>query len=544
MIPASVLVIRAGRIEHSLRSQWHAFVHLSEAPAGQASSETRIFSGAGNRYDYWRIAWNVFTDHPLAGIGAGNYASYYYLQRHTQEAIENPHSLELQTLSELGCGGRAAHRLPNRRRLGRGSAPARRPLIVRRADGSGGGGGAFVVWLVDTSGDWMHLLPGVSAIGLLAAAVLCCEDGTRRTQERPASRRMGLFLVGGAAVALLLIVSGANLMRQGLAQRYLSDAHKQLAHDPASAIRSAQSSLRLDAANLDAYYVAAAGQARFDRASAAYSTLFAAVDEDPHQFVTWVLLGDLEVRLRNFPWPVGFMASHVVSIPTIRVCANSRQIPRGREGVLIRPDLPLPSRPMWRRSALALVVSLGLLAASLGAPARAGAFSKAIWGPVYRNGVNQFPIYKQLGVSIYEDDVDWFEVAQRGRDTRQPRRPGVPLADRAQAGHRASPAVPHAGAAADHRTPGWANGGRSWNWVPNHLSDFSSFAAAAAREYPGVKLWMVWGEPDRKTNFEPLYRRRTTPPGSTTSSRSRRTTTRGCSTARTGPSRPSTVTTR
>jgi cytochrome c-type biogenesis protein CcmH/NrfG len=28
--------------------------------------------------------------------------------------------------------------------------------------------------------------------------------------------------------------------------------------------------------------------------------LLAAAREDPHEFVTWTLLGDLEVRLRNF----------------------------------------------------------------------------------------------------------------------------------------------------------------------------------------------------------------------------------------------------
>jgi hypothetical protein len=54
------------------------------------------------------------------------------------------------------------------------------------------------------------------------------------------------------------------------------------------------------------------------------------------------------------------------------------------------------------------------------------------------------------------------------------------------------------------RTPGWANGGRSWNWAPAHPGDMAAFAAAAAREYPAVHLWMIWGEPSRQGNFDPL----------------------------------------
>ncbi len=36
--------------------------------------------------------------------------------------------------------------------------------------------GVSVTWLVDTSGDWMHLLPGVTAIALMAVAVLCYRE--------------------------------------------------------------------------------------------------------------------------------------------------------------------------------------------------------------------------------------------------------------------------------------------------------------------------------------------------------------------------------
>src|SRR5206468_3114311 len=41
-------------------------------------------------------------------------------------------------------------------------------------------------------------------------------------------------------------------------------------------------------------------------------------------------------------------------------------------------------------------------------------------------------------------------------------------------------------------------------WAPRRAPDFVAFAAAAARRYPSVHLWMVWGEPTKFHNFRPM----------------------------------------
>jgi hypothetical protein len=139
-------------------------------------------------------------------------------------------------------------------------------------------------------------------------------------------------------------------------------------------------------------------------------------------------------------------------------------------------------------------------------PSAASAFSKAIWGEVSHNGVNQFPIYKQLGVSIYEGALSWNEVA--------PTRPRNPTNPRDPAYHW--PAVVQQAIDQGKRfhirvmlqligTPSWANGGHGWNWVPRNPGDFGAFATAASRRYKAVHLWMVWGEPSREANFQPFY---------------------------------------
>ncbi len=140
-------------------------------------------------------------------------------------------------------------------------------------------------------------------------------------------------------------------------------------------------------------------------------------------------------------------------------------------------------------------------------PGSSLAFSKAIWGPPYQNGVNQFPLYHKLGVSIDEADLYWNVVAPtRPRDPANPDDPayqwplGIQQAiDQARSFHmRVMIQIIF--------TPRWANGGRPPNWAPSNPADFAAFATAAARRYPSVHLWMVWGEPNGHASFEPISR--------------------------------------
>ena len=100
-VVASIVAI--GNPVDNVREQASAFRNLGDDST--AETRSRFTSGGGNRYDYWRIAWNQFTDEPLRGVGAGNYDRTYFLERKTPEDIRQPHSLPLQTLGELGVVG-------------------------------------------------------------------------------------------------------------------------------------------------------------------------------------------------------------------------------------------------------------------------------------------------------------------------------------------------------------------------------------------------------------------------------------------------------
>ena len=47
-------------------------------------------------------------------------------------------------------------------------------------------------------------------------------------------------------------------------------------------------------------------------------------------------------------------------------------------------------------------------------------------------------------------------------------------------------------------TPPWANGGRGPNVAPVQGADFAQFARRAAEQYPSVRRWTIWNEPNQR----------------------------------------------
>jgi hypothetical protein len=151
---------------------------------------------------------------------------------------------------------------------------------------------------------------------------------------------------------------------------------------------------------------------------------------------------------------------------------------------------------------LALSLLLFLTATSSLAWASA---QKAMWGPAVHDGVSLFPTYRELGVKIYEDRLRWNTIALRRPHS--PRNPSetayVWPAEVTQAVAEAKRY--HMQVALEIiGSPPWANGGKPWNWAPRNPQDYANFAIAASRRYPSVHLWMIWGEPSRGPDFEPL----------------------------------------
>ncbi len=132
---------------------------------------------------------------------------------------------------------------------------------------------------------------------------------------------------------------------------------------------------------------------------------------------------------------------------------------------------------------------------------------KAVIGPPAVNGRSLLPVYRDLGVGVWETGILWHTIAlSRPANPTDPDDPaylwpaslGAEIDEATALGMQVSITL--------SGTPRWANGGLSPRWVPNDPNDFANFAAAAAKKFPKVKLWMIMAEPNRDANLAPFER--------------------------------------
>jgi O-antigen ligase len=227
-------------------------------------------------------------------VGAGNFDTTYFRERRTTEDVRQAHSIEMQTLGELGLVGialLAAFLGAVLWGFGRKVAAARADSRSRWA--AVAAGGVFITWLVHTSVDWLHLLPGVTGIAICAAAALVApwrapRSGAGRTR----------LVIAGLAVAVTIL--GAVVVgRSVLADYYLAEGRAKLTKDPAGALRDAEASLDVDDEVLKAHYLKSAAYARLGSYEDAKAALEEAARREPSDFLPWALLGDLATRRRD-----------------------------------------------------------------------------------------------------------------------------------------------------------------------------------------------------------------------------------------------------
>jgi len=159
-----------------------------------------------------------------------------------------------------------------------------------------------------------------------------------------------------------------------------------------------------------------------------------------------------------------------------------------------------------RRVRWALALACAIAGALAGAgPAPAATLDKGFWGPTAVDGVSQFPLYKRLGVTVFQLQLSWAATAPtRPANPRDPADPAyvwpadvdATIAEARANGMKVLLLVAQA--------PAWANGGNTPEYAPTNPSDYADFMRAASKRYPSVRKWMIWGEPSRSNNWKPF----------------------------------------
>jgi hypothetical protein len=202
---AAVLVVvvavlaRYGSPVNEIRHAYHSFV--AQPTHSQTDLNKRLFSLSNNgRLPAWKVAWRAFSHHPIGGIGAGGFETYWYQHRAFPGQIKDAHNLYLEILAEGGAIGMALL----------GLALLTPLLAARRIRDDAivvGAFAAYVAYLVEAVWDWDWELSGVTLAALFCGAAVLLAG---RNRERQIGSLRWPVLALGAVVALIAMAGLAG----------------------------------------------------------------------------------------------------------------------------------------------------------------------------------------------------------------------------------------------------------------------------------------------------------------------------------------------
>jgi hypothetical protein len=273
------------------RQKWDDFTSLKTT----TPSSTRLTSTGGQRYDIWRIALDDFVDHPIAGVGAGNYSFSYYRHRHTDRNLSDPHGIPFQLLGDTGIVGFAlfaAFLVAMGGALVRGWRTTYSPMVRRSAAGLAA---AAAVVFGQAMVDWIWLIPGVMGLGFFCLALAVAQVSRAGDDEAgragPAPGWVRTVTTGGLVVGIALVLT------LFLSDLYVRKAEADKAADaPIAQLSAAQDAGRFNPWSVTPHYLQAGALESLGRRAAAQQQLLDALRLEPTNVATLGLLGDFELR--------------------------------------------------------------------------------------------------------------------------------------------------------------------------------------------------------------------------------------------------------
>lgn len=292
---AAVLAIGAtGNPIEWVDDRWDDF-RSGEPEQGFSGSRLGDSLGSG-RYDYWRVSVDAWTEKPLLGLGADNFAVDYLRERKTFEEPLHPHSLPIRILTQGGVVGAAllgafflvATAVLARLRM---QAPSPHERVI---------GGVVVVaagyWLLHSAGDWFWTFPAISAPAF-ALLGLGAGIGRRRDPvERAGTNRRAMLLGPAGAVALL---AGASLAFPLAARIDVEKAANGWAANPTAAFERLDRAADTNPLSVEASLVEGAIAVRLDDRERVRAAFTEVLERDPVNWYALLELGALEALEGN-----------------------------------------------------------------------------------------------------------------------------------------------------------------------------------------------------------------------------------------------------
>jgi O-antigen ligase len=187
----------------TLSGAWQDFKEGGQPEAGSS----RFTSVGTYRYDFWRVAWELFEEEPLKGIGVENFQEGYLRTGSSFEQPRYAHSLELGVLSQTGLVGAGLLFGALGCALWAGFA-RRRGTRGALAWVSAGTLGMFAYWLLHASVDWLWEFPAVGGLAFAALGLACAPAAGRAAARRRRLPAAGVALATVAAALVAVVLAG------------------------------------------------------------------------------------------------------------------------------------------------------------------------------------------------------------------------------------------------------------------------------------------------------------------------------------------------
>jgi O-antigen ligase len=349
-LPVIAVIALAGLLTVSHRGLFGSISHtvstLTNPNAPPPTNGPGRLTAIGSvRARYWNEALEIFTDHPLLGVGAEGYETARLRYRTAILNVGQAHGFIVQTLADLGlvglllvlallgawmcAAGRATHPFNRRWQRWRWLALADGDHLYSAERV----GLLTLVCLVATFGihsfvDWTWYVPGVACAALLCAGWVAgrgplnvvragvgvpagvgdlagVDPGATSDPASGSPRWRSLTLrdVGplrGAIAAAVILCALLAAWAQWQPQRSVDASNEALAlvaHDPTAALAAAHTAVSRDPLSAEALLTLAAVQEGAGQAAAAAATYEHAVHLQPSNFHTWQALGEYDLRV-------------------------------------------------------------------------------------------------------------------------------------------------------------------------------------------------------------------------------------------------------
>jgi tetratricopeptide (TPR) repeat protein len=309
------------------------------------TNSTSRFSGSVStyRYDYWRVAWAQFKEHPLVGAGADNFGRAYVRHGESNQTPRFPHSTFLVALEETGLIGFLLLFGSFAAAVAAALPALRRPSLAAAAAGSGVV--MFAYWLAHSSVDWLWEFPALSGAALLglgvamaAARGLAAEAADAAPADRgsaPARPLLAPWPALAGAIACVAAI-GVSVVPAWLSAKELRRATEIAATDPDAAVRDLDRAASLNPLSPLPEKAAGIIEIRRGDSRAARRHLLEAFDRDPHDSGVFLFLGAIASEAGHQRKAIRLAAEALRLAPTDDSAYNFLRRLRDRERITPR----------------------------------------------------------------------------------------------------------------------------------------------------------------------------------------------------------------